>query len=95
MSPTDKLHFSPSDLPSKVGDVVCWKGIAAHFFCGQTGLVLELRPNKEGVPLLDECVVLSTAGHVGIYYLAELAVVGSDPTLVRTNKGVFSRDKLI
>ena len=70
------------------------KGIAPHFFCGQTGLVLEVRPNKDGVPLLDECVVLSAAGHVGIYYLAELAVVGSDPTLLQ-NKGVFSRDRLI
>ena len=59
----------------KVGDVVCWTGIAARFFCGETGLVLEVRPNKDGVQLLDECVVLSSGGYVGIYYMAELALL--------------------
>jgi hypothetical protein len=95
MSEINNSRFSSGDLPSKVGDVVCWTGVAAHFFFGQTGLVLELRPNKDGVRLLDECVVLSSAGHIGIYYLTELALLASDAVPRRTNKGVFSRDKLI
>jgi hypothetical protein len=81
-------------MPSKVGDVVCWTGIAAHFFCGQTGLVLQLRPDKNGIRLLDECVVLSSAGHIGIYYLAELALLTSTPPTRQANNP-FLRDKLI
>jgi hypothetical protein len=53
MSQMSKSGFSSGDLPSNVGDVVCWKGIAAHFFSGQTGLVLELRLNKDGISILE------------------------------------------
>ncbi len=63
----------------RVGDAVRWIGIAASCFCGETAVVLEVRPNARGIELMDEYVVLSSNGYIGTYYAGELGVVPPAP----------------
>lgn len=63
----------------RMGDAVRWTGIAASCFCGETAVVLEVRPNKRGIELMDEYVVLSGNGYIGTYYAGELDAVPPAP----------------
>jgi hypothetical protein len=55
-----------------VGDLVHWTAVAARMFGNETGVVVEVVTNKDGVEALDQYRVVHSDGHDGIYYAAEL-----------------------
>ena len=67
----------------KVGDVVRWSGIAARCFCDETAVVIDVRPNKAGIEIMDEYAVRSDSGRCGTYYAAELERASSTEQLQR------------